>query len=457
MQPAKFHFKNIGPVKEAELELGDLTIIAGRNNTGKTYLVYTLYGFLKDWDMLLWDTESDLEEVVTEVTEKGHFKRTIDPETLNQERKEWICDLTQVFSQKGLASVFSSSRDVFAGASIEVELPDEFPKYAQPEMTLPKDALFFLQYDGTDIIITGKYADRQHYPDSYFFSSLSSLYRQFIFPEISCDPFILSAERFGISLFYKELDFTKNQLVDLLQKIGEDKDKDHFSPYAFIDRVSSRYTLPIKDNIDYARDISNIKKYRSALYEDKLFNKIKDMMEGYYRSSSDDIEFISKRKEHSFNIPLHIASSSARGLSDLYFYLRHSAHKNQLVIIDEPESHLDTANQILLARLLARMIQAGLKVLITTHSDYIIKEINNLIMLSRSFKNKRKVVRELGYKDDDFLEPDSIRAYIAEGDGLSKCDIDEFGIDMPVFDETIDKINQISNELASRLEEDGDR
>ena len=103
------------------------------------------------------------------------------------------------------------------------------------------------------------------------------------------------------------------------------------------------------------------------------------------------------------------------------------------------------------------MIQAGLKVLITTHSDYIIKEINNLIMLSRSFKNKRKVVRELGYKDDDFLEPDSIRAYIAEGDGLSKCDIDEFGIDMPVFDETIDKINQISNELASRLEEDGDR
>ena len=31
------------------MELGDLTIIAGRNNTGKTYLVYTLYGFLKMW------------------------------------------------------------------------------------------------------------------------------------------------------------------------------------------------------------------------------------------------------------------------------------------------------------------------------------------------------------------------------------------------------------------------
>ena len=37
-EPVTFHFRKIGPVKDAELDLGDLTIIAGRNNTGKTYL-----------------------------------------------------------------------------------------------------------------------------------------------------------------------------------------------------------------------------------------------------------------------------------------------------------------------------------------------------------------------------------------------------------------------------------
>ena len=42
-----YRFKNIGPVHKADLELGDLTVIAGRNNTGKTYIAYTLYGFLK--------------------------------------------------------------------------------------------------------------------------------------------------------------------------------------------------------------------------------------------------------------------------------------------------------------------------------------------------------------------------------------------------------------------------
>ena len=49
----KFRFKNIGPIEKAELEIGDLTIIAGHNNTGKTYLVYTLYGFLKGFRELL--------------------------------------------------------------------------------------------------------------------------------------------------------------------------------------------------------------------------------------------------------------------------------------------------------------------------------------------------------------------------------------------------------------------
>ena len=47
----KFIFKNLGPINEAELELGDLTIIAGRNNTGKTYVAYALYGFLKAWSV----------------------------------------------------------------------------------------------------------------------------------------------------------------------------------------------------------------------------------------------------------------------------------------------------------------------------------------------------------------------------------------------------------------------
>ncbi len=220
--------------------------------------------------------------------------------------------------------------------------------------------------------------------------------------------------------------------------------------------MASRYALPIKDNIDYTRSIPDLQKHRSEIYDSKLFNDIRDMTGGSYTASNDDIRFKSKARKGGFDIPLHIASSSARGLSDLYFFLRHVAKKDQLLIIDEPESHLDTANQIQFARLLAHAVHAGLKVLITTHSDYIVKEINNLIMLSRSFKDKPKVLKKLEYSEHDFLNPDSVRAYVAENNSLTRCTIEKYGIDMPVFDTTIHEINKVSNELGFRLKHEGE-
>ena len=225
-----------------------------------------------------------------------------------------------------------------------------------------------------------------------------------------------------------------------------------------IDRATSRYALPIKDNIDYTRSIPERKRDRGELSEHKLFDYVKDMMDGYYGASGDEIRFISKSRGsgRSFNIPLHAASSSARGLSDLYFYLRHAARTTHLLIIDEPESHLDTDNQIRLARLLARFVNAGVKVLITTHSDYLIKELNNLVMLSQPFAGKDAFVKKFKYLPADYLPPESIRAYVAENNGLTKCAVDRLGIDMPVFDRTIDAINATANELASRLTEQED-
>ena len=463
--PVTFRFKNLGPVDEAELELGDLTIIAGRNNTGKTYLVYTLYGFLKMWNE--WpgaadyfrkerntSTQSDtkqpspIERLIKDVRTEGHARREVDRETLNQERKAVIQELVRDFSEGALSGVFSSPPSAFEGASIEVEISAEFPEERSLEISLRAGEVFSIQYDGTEIVMTCSKVEEDGNVEFW----LSDFYLRFLLQELSYDPFILSAERFGISLFYKELDFTKNRLVELLQQMGDDKDRESFSPFLLIDRTTSRYALPIKDNIDYTRGISDLQKGRSDIFDSKLFDDIKDMMGGYYRSAGDAIQFRSKaRKQRGFTIPLHIASSSARELSDLYFFLRHVAHENHLLIIDEPESHLDTANQIELARLLARCVRAGLKVLITTHSDYIVKEINNLIMLSRPFENKDQVVRKLKYHKDDFLDPDAVRAYVAEGNSLSSCEIDTFGIDMPSFEATIDAINQVSNELASRL------
>ena len=462
--PITFTFKNIGPITNAELQLGDLTIIAGRNNTGKTYLVYTLYGFLKMSRQMgtytfgtgpeVAEDYSPRNQIVRDLLTSGRATRTIDSDTFASGRAAMLRHISQMFAVDGLPSVFSHPRDTFVGASIEVHLPHRQPELIQPtEMILPGGGVFSIHYDGAQINASIDKADASH----YIFDiqhHVARFFFDFFIGDFPLRPVIFSAERFGISLFYRELDFTKNKLVDMLQRIGDDKDKTRISPYLLIDSTTSRYALPIKDNIDYTRQIPDLRKDKSQVYDDRLFDDIKDMMDGYYGSSEGDIRFISKsRKKRRFNIPLHLASSSARGLSDLYFYLRHAAQKNQLLIVDEPESHLDTANQIQMARLLARFVRSGIKVLITTHSDYLIKEFNNLIMLDNDFIDREIVARKLGYTTRDRLPRRLVKAYVAESNSLKQCKVDNFGIDMPVFDNSIDSINHAANDLASRVEE----
>ena len=469
-RPMTFKFKNIGPIKSANLEVGDLTVIAGRNNTGKTYLVYTLYGFLTMWDT--WpgplsytqepsDSTSSasstnrniFREIVGQFSDKRDAVVAVDRNALNRERSNLMKALGRSFSSDALSTVFSSPSDAFQRASIAVDLKSEFPERSQPvEMRVRSDEILVMKYNEGKIVTTLNSSAQGKGEPPDIFHHLWPLYLRFLFPELPTDPFVLSAERFGISLFYKELDFTKNQLVDLLQKIGDRKKRDRSFPFFLMDQSLSRYALPIKHNIDFTRSVADFQKQRSDVYEDNLFNEIRRLMSGYYKASRENIEFRSvSRGENRFSIPLHLASSSARGLSDLYFFLRHVARRDRLLIIDEPEGHLDTANQILLARLLARMVRAGLRIVVTTHSDYLVKEINNLVMLSCSFPDKAKVIRKLRYVQEDGLPPESIRAYIAEEGGLKKCTVDRFGIDMPIFDDTIDRINDVASELAARM------
>ena len=226
-----------------------------------------------------------------------------------------------------------------------------------------------------------------------------------------------------------------------------------------LDESSARYALPIKDNIDFTRDLENIQKRRSEFSKEnpEIFKRIENMMQAYYKAEGNEIRFISKaRKNNRFDIPLHLASSSARGLTDIYFFLKHVAKKGMMMIIDEPESHLHPYCQILMARLIAACINAGIKIFVTTHSDYFVKEINNLIMLSNDFHDREAFLHRhrKHYSKDDFLKPESVSAYICEKGTLSPCAIDERGIQMESFDDTIDEINKISNELSLRIEGD---
>ena len=455
----KFRFKNLGPIKQADLELGDLTIIAGRNNTGKTYLAYALYGFLKRWE---WPREAIISRarerglaafgsVAAAAVDNGRTTIPADTRELEVQRSTVARSMARVFSESELSQVFSSARDRFKDASVKVSstLPEDMPPI---DLRDPSGIHYRVCREHGHIVVSVDAPQGQSVDRAPAIYALEMLYLRFIFPELEIEPFILCSERFGISLFYRELDFTKNKLVDLLQQMSDERSHVYPDPFLVIDRTTSRYALPVKDNIDYTRSIPDLRGKRSALSEHKLPTELRRLTSASYKSSGDSISLTSTaRGSRRFSIPLHLASSSARGLSDLYFFLQHVAGPNHLLIIDEPESHLDTHNQILMARLLVRCVHAGLKVLITTHSDYLVKELNNLIMLSRDFDGKQDLLKKLKYDADDALDPGRIRAYVTENGTLTACSVDKYGMEMPNFDSAIDDINHATNEISSRI------
>ena len=262
--------------------------------------------------------------------------------------------------------------------------------------------------------------------------------------------FIHSAERFGISLFYKDLDFARNRMVEMLQKM-EDNKKSELFPFEFLDKFSSRYADAIQDNINYIRNLDDLTNKQSDFGE--LANFIKDMMDANYKATATGLHLVSKKRgENKFNIPLHLASSSARGLVGLYFYFKHIAQKGDWLIIDEPESHFNPENQIQIARLLAMCVNKGIKVLVTTHSDYFIREINNLIMLNQNFDDKQGFLDDYReYNQTMFLSEEKVNGYICENGTLRECPKDKFGIEMDNFDKVILKSSKISRHLKATI------
>ncbi len=469
----KFHFSNVGPVDNAKLELGDLTVIAGRNNTGKTYLVYTLYGFLKEFRNLksaiinspaleahlLETTSLTVSEIEEKLLEKGRLEWENDEDALARLHAQLLQEMCRRFSETGFSDVFNTSSDFFKDAALRVDLNSAFSRKGGIGFQIDRSISLWCHFEGEKIILELNRREPERLVEVepgeiskwVKYTYLDSIF-QVLYTPLGGPIHILPSSRHSISLFFRELDRARSQVVRSLQQMKDDHGEDSHRISELLRQQTSRYPLPVQDNIDFVREMSVLD---LDTENEELQSSLENIIGGRLEVQDDEVRFISSKSgARTFDIPLHLASSSVWEMTSLFFFLGLlEGRGNPFLIIDEPESHLDTANQIQFTRLLARLVNAGTKVLITTHSDYIIKEINNLIMLGNSFADKEETIRYLGYQRDDYLNLDSVRAYVAENKTLSPCPKDKYGIDFPLFDKTIDDINRVSDDLYARLNE----
>ena len=108
------------------------------------------------------------------------------------------------------------------------------------------------------------------------------------------------------------------------------------------------------------------------------------------------------------DLPLMNTSSMVSELAPVVLYLRHLVKRGDTLIIEEPESHLHPAMQAAFARHLAGLARAGIHVIVTTHSEWLLDQFANLVRMSGLDENQRN-----GLPGGDVaLRPDQFGAWL---------------------------------------------
>ncbi len=456
----RIQIKNLGNVEFGDLDISKrLTVFCGPNNTGKTYVSYVIYSLLKPQYYYDNTNVPNLSGVFVE----DNVTVELQTKNLLSFRKSKLQNV-----RSNLESLFgisdSDKLSLFKDLNLQYCLSDDdfLKKVSNLELKFP------VQWNGLTFLVQkekGKLSVRISKPegvsviseDSYFFSwqIMTSIYEMLVnYPfSKSC---IFPVERNSIYTFNKELSIQRNELIEQMQALKDNKRIGFDSVDRLLGR-STRYPLAIRDCLSVANDLNNYKKQKSEymsfaeILERKLLGgKISVTKEG-------EVEFVPKKGQR---LPIHLSASIVKTLSSLTFYLKHLAVRGDLIIIDEPEMNLHPDAQVMLARIFGQMVNNGLNILISTHSDYVIRELNNMISLG-SISDRQDLMTELNYSEDEVLSASDVSVYLFKPKRanskmvkLERVEVKDDGFSMETIDEVIYTLNVNSDRINYKLRYD---
>lgn len=169
-------------------------------------------------------------------------------------------------------------------------------------------------------------------------------------------------------------------------------------------------------------------------------------------------EFVYRPLNTEQYIRLTRASSMVSELAPVVLFLRGSIQRGDTLIIEEPEAHLHPAAQTQMAVTLARMVRAGVRVVVTTHSDWLLKEIGNLIREGEL--GEQAGSPSGGEKLPSALRPEDVGIWLFRKDGSdSGSTVEEIpfdrteGVEPRDYEDVAEALYNRSADLQNRLEE----
>ena len=500
----KYFIENMGPIRFAEYSLESFNVVCGLNNTGKTYITYSLFGFLSGWEGIFESiihhpavekTPLKLDELMKMEEPKidlNLYYGELNEASILRDVLNILCD---VYS-KNLGAIFAAEESKFTNSSLSAQLDESdinkiynsgwsftvnIPTSLDGKEGSAQYLPIFVEKKRNDCCVYFKFVDiagvglsiLSNYEKKLidvFNKGTSYMIVRHILQALLPRPYISSAERTGVVTFREDLAFARQKFVTSIvsraKNRGDSRNRVLFDSLFKDDesvdpKYDFEYPSAVQANIDFMTKIETVVKKNSYIKQDyeNILEYFLKISEGEYKYSNSSVGyFLAKRRSKRFG--LDEVSSSVRALADLWFYLRYYAQEGDLLIIDEPELNLHPKNQRLMARLLAMISRAGINILITTNSEYILRELNYLIRLYSVWgevERDNDLVAEydesmlLNYQEVNVCVTGSKNVLVpgnkrkTKANTLSKVETNEYGIEMDSFNDVIDEMNKLED------------
>ncbi len=324
--------ENFGPIEKANIDLRPLTVFVGESNTGKTYLAALIYALHPAFEgsakWLYTENESDLKFA-------QRFSR----------------ELKKCFNLKSVSELKRTRSD--PGDELRVTLR----VYENGVLPLQID----WKYDSRHI---GSLSENNKVSkENLEIKESDRLWNNGT--QKTPAAHYLPAARRGIMYLYEAFDNLH---------VADKSDIGSHSYSTFSGWISDFLKQIINYNKHYNSSEGIIKIAKSLETE-----VLRGQIEVNRPAGAGYPEVLYRPQNAEQTLRMSQSSSMVSELAPLVLYLRGIVNPGDTLIIEEPESHLHPRAQTQIAITLARLVRAGVRVIITTHSDWLLEQIGNLV------------------------------------------------------------------------------
>lgn len=458
--------RNFGPIAEGKVDLRPLTVFVGPSNTGKSYfatLIYALHGVARGFSSIsltrilvyleefgngsqsgipVSAVDSLLVETKRRVRKLLESKRPFTFADLPRDIRKWVQESFKrpEFFEFYLTAELHRCFDIKAVSEL-IPLTEENAMTVRLQVSKDTQELWHFKMRATDSGSSTEGAFNEDTATVLSVDELSVLFPQ-IFPGLkraARQCYYLPAARSGIIQSHRVI---ASSLVNWATRLGVVPLEIPTFPGVIADFIKN---LILYDEVDEPDE--RLTSLADALESEVLAGQI-FMKPGRGRYP----EFFYRSGKLKEEIRLTRVSSMVSELAPLVLLLRSGLGPGDMLIIEEPEAHLHPGAQSEMALTLARLIRAGVQVVITTHSDWLLKEIANLMRLGE-LKQKGEIC-EPGDTQASWLLPEEVGVWWFQKDGVVKPIPFErsYGVEPADYEDVADELYDRSVHLQDRLE-----